>query len=178
MKLSAANRALAGKQRPQSIQDIRVEIQAILYDGACVACLALKTQLREIVDVIAYDCEQQKRSQYACCQHDPGSRLGARQRMIQVKLEAVVDVPAHVRMNGELRRMDAAHRDFTGQWTRRCQPVGSGSRDRQDASQGGVDSVLGRPLSVTFALIAKVRRLLMFHHDPLHSDAQLEAMLV
>jgi phosphoribosyl 1,2-cyclic phosphodiesterase len=32
--------------------------------------------------------------------------------------------------------------------------------------------------TVTFALIAKVRRLLMFHHDPLHSDAQLEAMLV
>jgi phosphoribosyl 1,2-cyclic phosphodiesterase len=32
--------------------------------------------------------------------------------------------------------------------------------------------------TVTFALVAKVRRLLMFHHDPLHSDAQLEAMLV
>ena len=32
--------------------------------------------------------------------------------------------------------------------------------------------------TVTFALIAKVRRLFMFHHDPLHSDAQLEAMLV
>ena len=32
--------------------------------------------------------------------------------------------------------------------------------------------------TVTFALIAKVRRLLMFHHDPLHSDAQLESMLV
>jgi phosphoribosyl 1,2-cyclic phosphodiesterase len=32
--------------------------------------------------------------------------------------------------------------------------------------------------TVTFGLIAKVRRLLMFHHDPLHSDAQLEAMLV
>jgi phosphoribosyl 1,2-cyclic phosphodiesterase len=32
--------------------------------------------------------------------------------------------------------------------------------------------------TVTFALIAKVRRLLMFHHDPLHSDAQLEAMLL
>jgi len=31
---------------------------------------------------------------------------------------------------------------------------------------------------VTFALITKVRRLLMFHHDPLHSDAQLESMLV
>jgi ribonuclease BN (tRNA processing enzyme) len=32
--------------------------------------------------------------------------------------------------------------------------------------------------TVTFALVAKVRRLLMFHHDPMHSDAQLEAMLV
>ena len=32
--------------------------------------------------------------------------------------------------------------------------------------------------TVTFGLIAKVQRLLMFHHDPLHSDAQLEAMLV
>jgi phosphoribosyl 1,2-cyclic phosphodiesterase len=32
--------------------------------------------------------------------------------------------------------------------------------------------------TVTFALIAKVQRLFMFHHDPLHSDAQLEAMLV
>ena len=31
---------------------------------------------------------------------------------------------------------------------------------------------------VTFALITKTRRLVMFHHDPLHSDAQLEAMLV
>ncbi len=31
---------------------------------------------------------------------------------------------------------------------------------------------------VTFALIAKVQRLMMFHHDPLHSDAQLEGMLV
>ena len=31
---------------------------------------------------------------------------------------------------------------------------------------------------VTFALITKTRRLIMFHHDPLHSDAQLEAMLV
>jgi phosphoribosyl 1,2-cyclic phosphodiesterase len=31
---------------------------------------------------------------------------------------------------------------------------------------------------VTFGLITKVRRLVMFHHDPLHSDAQLEAMLV
>jgi phosphoribosyl 1,2-cyclic phosphodiesterase len=30
---------------------------------------------------------------------------------------------------------------------------------------------------VTFAQITKVRRLLMFHHDPLHSDGQLEAML-
>lgn len=32
--------------------------------------------------------------------------------------------------------------------------------------------------TVTFGLITKVQRLLMFHHDPLHSDAQLEAMLV
>jgi ribonuclease BN (tRNA processing enzyme) len=32
--------------------------------------------------------------------------------------------------------------------------------------------------TVTFALITKARRLIMFHHDPLHSDAQLEAMLV
>jgi phosphoribosyl 1,2-cyclic phosphodiesterase len=32
--------------------------------------------------------------------------------------------------------------------------------------------------TVTFGLITKVRRLLMFHHDPLHSDAQLESMLV
>ena len=32
--------------------------------------------------------------------------------------------------------------------------------------------------TVTFALIAKVRRLYMFHHDPLHTDAQLEVMLV
>lgn len=32
--------------------------------------------------------------------------------------------------------------------------------------------------TVTFALVAKVRRLLMFHHDPMHSDAQLEAMLM
>ena len=32
--------------------------------------------------------------------------------------------------------------------------------------------------TVTFALIAKVGRLLMFHHDPLHSDAQLETMLI
>jgi phosphoribosyl 1,2-cyclic phosphodiesterase len=31
---------------------------------------------------------------------------------------------------------------------------------------------------VTFGLLTKVRRLLMFHHDPLHSDAQLETMLV
>lgn len=31
---------------------------------------------------------------------------------------------------------------------------------------------------VTFALIAKVRRLVMFHHDPLHTDAHLEAMLL
>jgi phosphoribosyl 1,2-cyclic phosphodiesterase len=32
--------------------------------------------------------------------------------------------------------------------------------------------------TVTFALVAKVRRLLMFHHDPLHTDAQLETMLM
>lgn len=32
--------------------------------------------------------------------------------------------------------------------------------------------------TVTFALVTKTRRLIMFHHDPLHSDAQLEAMLV
>lgn len=32
--------------------------------------------------------------------------------------------------------------------------------------------------TVTFGLIAKVQRLVMFHHDPLHSDAQLEAMLM
>jgi phosphoribosyl 1,2-cyclic phosphodiesterase len=32
--------------------------------------------------------------------------------------------------------------------------------------------------TVTFGLISKVERLFMFHHDPLHSDAQLEAMLV
>jgi len=31
--------------------------------------------------------------------------------------------------------------------------------------------------TVTFALITKARRLVMFHHDPLHSDAQLEIML-
>ena len=31
--------------------------------------------------------------------------------------------------------------------------------------------------TVAFGLLAKVRRLLMFHHDPLHTDAQLEAML-
>jgi phosphoribosyl 1,2-cyclic phosphodiesterase len=31
--------------------------------------------------------------------------------------------------------------------------------------------------TVTFGLIAKVRRLLMFHHDPLHSDDDLEALL-
>ena len=30
---------------------------------------------------------------------------------------------------------------------------------------------------MSFALITKVKRLVMFHHDPLHSDAQLEAML-
>jgi len=32
--------------------------------------------------------------------------------------------------------------------------------------------------TVTFALMAKVHRLLMFHHDPLHGDAQLEQMLL
>ena len=31
--------------------------------------------------------------------------------------------------------------------------------------------------TVTFAQVAKVGKLYMFHHDPLHSDAQLEAML-
>jgi hypothetical protein len=31
---------------------------------------------------------------------------------------------------------------------------------------------------VSFALVAKVQRLFMFHHDPLHSDAQLESMLL
>jgi phosphoribosyl 1,2-cyclic phosphodiesterase len=31
--------------------------------------------------------------------------------------------------------------------------------------------------TVAFALLTKVRRLLMFHHDPLHSDGQLESML-
>jgi phosphoribosyl 1,2-cyclic phosphodiesterase len=31
---------------------------------------------------------------------------------------------------------------------------------------------------VSFALIAKVQRLFMFHHDPLHADAQLESMLL
>ena len=30
---------------------------------------------------------------------------------------------------------------------------------------------------VTFALVSKVERLVMFHHDPLHNDAELEAML-
>jgi ribonuclease BN (tRNA processing enzyme) len=30
---------------------------------------------------------------------------------------------------------------------------------------------------VSFASIAKVEHLVMFHHDPLHSDAHLEAML-
>jgi hypothetical protein len=30
---------------------------------------------------------------------------------------------------------------------------------------------------VTFGLITKARRLFFFHHDPLHSDGQLEAML-
>jgi phosphoribosyl 1,2-cyclic phosphodiesterase len=32
--------------------------------------------------------------------------------------------------------------------------------------------------TVTFGLITKVRQLFFFHHDPLHSDDQLEAMLV
>jgi phosphoribosyl 1,2-cyclic phosphodiesterase len=32
--------------------------------------------------------------------------------------------------------------------------------------------------TIAFGLIAKVQRLVMFHHDPLHSDAQLESMLV
>ena len=32
--------------------------------------------------------------------------------------------------------------------------------------------------TVQFGLITKVRQLFMFHHDPLHSDAQLEAMLL
>ncbi len=32
--------------------------------------------------------------------------------------------------------------------------------------------------TVTFGHITKVRQLLMFHHDPLHSDAKLEAMLL
>ncbi|MBI4261169.1 MAG: MBL fold metallo-hydrolase [Actinobacteria bacterium] len=31
---------------------------------------------------------------------------------------------------------------------------------------------------VTFSLIAKVQQLVMFHHDPYHSDADLEAILV
>jgi hypothetical protein len=31
--------------------------------------------------------------------------------------------------------------------------------------------------TVAFGLMTKVRRLMMFHHDPLHSDAQLESML-
>lgn len=31
--------------------------------------------------------------------------------------------------------------------------------------------------TISFALIAKVQRLFMFHHDPLHSDDQLESML-
>lgn len=31
---------------------------------------------------------------------------------------------------------------------------------------------------ITFSLIAKVERLIMFHHDPLHSDADLEGLLV
>lgn len=32
--------------------------------------------------------------------------------------------------------------------------------------------------TVTFGLITKVERLLMFHHDPLHTDADLETMLL
>ncbi len=32
--------------------------------------------------------------------------------------------------------------------------------------------------TVAFGLLAKVRRLVMFHHDPLHSDGQLETMLI
>lgn len=32
--------------------------------------------------------------------------------------------------------------------------------------------------TVQFGLVTKVRQLFMFHHDPLHSDAQLEAMLL
>jgi phosphoribosyl 1,2-cyclic phosphodiesterase len=32
--------------------------------------------------------------------------------------------------------------------------------------------------TMAFGLITKVQRLVMFHHDPLHSDAQLETMLV
>jgi phosphoribosyl 1,2-cyclic phosphodiesterase len=32
--------------------------------------------------------------------------------------------------------------------------------------------------TVAFSQVAKVQKLVMFHHDPLHSDAQLEAMLV
>jgi len=31
--------------------------------------------------------------------------------------------------------------------------------------------------TVTFAMVQKVRQLIMFHHDPLHSDDQLEEML-
>jgi hypothetical protein len=31
--------------------------------------------------------------------------------------------------------------------------------------------------TVLFGLMTKVRRLYLFHHDPLHSDDQLEAML-
>ena len=33
------------------------------------------------------------------------------------------------------------------------------------------------PASVAAQLGLKVRRVVMFHHDPLHSDGQLEAML-
>lgn len=31
---------------------------------------------------------------------------------------------------------------------------------------------------VQFGLITKVRQLYMFHHDPMHADAQLESMLL
>jgi hypothetical protein len=31
---------------------------------------------------------------------------------------------------------------------------------------------------VAFGLMTKVQRLFLFHHDPLHSDDQLESMLV
>ena len=31
---------------------------------------------------------------------------------------------------------------------------------------------------VTFGLVSAVKQLIMFHHDPLHTDGQLETMLV